>query len=269
MRLIYQCVLLLSTILASPVMAQQPPKAGDVVQMGGIKRTILSVQDFPAGYQTIKVIAENPANTCGGRHSHAGIETSYLIEGEVTFKIDGQPDHTYKPGGQWELAPGVVHDACTGGRPSKVLVHYVAPKGSPIATMASTSEGAEAMLTKAIAAVKADRETALAQMLKGENGFLDGDLYPFCSKVSDGKTIVSPRAVPAGTDVRTLKDANGREYGKEIFAAGEKADGVITEVKDYSFPKPGTLAPLFPKTSYVTKVGDLICGVGYYPTPTN
>jgi hypothetical protein len=35
-------------------------------------------------------------------------------------------------------------------------------------------------------------------------------------------------------------------------------------VADYMFPKPGTTAPTFPKVSFVTKVGDLACGVGYY-----
>jgi hypothetical protein len=34
--------------------------------------------------------------------------------------------------------------------------------------------------------------------------------------------------------------------------------------RSYLFPKPGTTAPTFPKVSFVTRVGDLGCGVGYY-----
>jgi quercetin dioxygenase-like cupin family protein len=264
MRLRFHYVLLLSTVAASLAMAQQPPKVGDVLQSGNIKRTVLAVQDAPAGYQTVKVVSENPANTCGGRHHHAGLETSYLMEGEVTFKIDGQPDRLEKPGGHWELAPGVVHDACSGPQGSKVLVTYVLLKGSPIATLESTADGAKAMLAKAVAAVKADKELAIAQMIKGEAGFRDGDLYPFCNRISDGKVIVGPMVLSSTTDARTLKDASGREFGKEIYAASTKPEGEITEVKEYAFPKPGTTSPLFPKTSYVTKVGDLICGAGYY-----
>jgi hypothetical protein len=30
------------------------------------------------------------------------------------------------------------------------------------------------------------------------------------------------------------------------------------------YPKPGTTAPAVPKVSFVTRVGDLGCGVGYY-----
>jgi hypothetical protein len=69
------------------------------------------------------------------------------------------------------------------------------------------------MLGKAVAAVKADQSVALAKFLKGEDGFLDRDLYPFCFRIADGKLLASPKAVPAGTDLRTLKDATGNAYG--------------------------------------------------------
>jgi hypothetical protein len=113
------------------------------------------------------------------------------------------------------------------------------------------------MLDKAVAAVKADRDVALAMFNKWEGGFLDRDLYPFCSRIADGKSIVGPKAVQAGTDVRTLKDANGSAYGEAIYAAGQKPEGQITEVGPYLFPKPGTTTPTFPKVSFVTKVGEL------------
>jgi len=37
------------------------------------------------------------------------------------------------------------------------------------------------MLDKAVAAVKADKAKALQQFGKGEGGFQDRDLYPFCA----------------------------------------------------------------------------------------
>jgi hypothetical protein len=126
-----------------------------------------------------------------------------------------------------------------------------------------TPEEARAMLDKAVAAVKADQLVAVATFLKGEGGFLDRDLYPFCFRIADGKLIVSPKAVPAGTDVRTLKDATNNVYGVALYAAAQKPEGEITQVS-YQFPKPGTTTPLFPKVSFVTKVGELGCGVGYY-----
>jgi hypothetical protein len=127
-----------------------------------------------------------------------------------------------------------------------------------------TADEAKAMLTKAVAAVKADKVVALAMFNKGEGGFKDRDLYPFCFRIADGKSVAGPMSVPAGTDVRTLKDSRGNVFGEEIYAAAQKPEGQITMVADYMFPKPGTTAPTFPKVSFVTKVGDLACGVGYY-----
>jgi quercetin dioxygenase-like cupin family protein len=268
MRRTCHYVVLLSTVLASHAMAQQV-KEGDTVSTGATKRTVLSVQNFPAGYQTMKLLAENAPGSCSGRHSHPGIETSYLLEGEVTFTIDGKQPTVYKPGGEWRLDPNVVHNACAGNAPTKVLVTYVLPAGGPVAVSAGSAEAAKAMLTKATAAIKKDKEIAIAQMIKGENGFLDGETYPFCNRISDGMSIVTPRYVPAGIDIRTLKDVDGKEYGKELYSASTKPDGELTEVH-YKAPKFGTLAPVFPKTSYVTKAGDMICGVGFYgPVATN
>ena len=127
-----------------------------------------------------------------------------------------------------------------------------------------TAQEAKAMLDKVVAAVKADRDVALAMFIKGEGGFKDRDLYPFCSRMSDGKGLAGPVAVPAGTDTRTLKDPTGKAFGQEIYAAGQKPEGQITEVGPYMFPKPETTTPTFPKISFVTKVGELGCGVGYY-----
>jgi Single Cache domain 2 len=127
-----------------------------------------------------------------------------------------------------------------------------------------TADAAKAMLLKAAAAVKADREVALAQFNKGDGGFRVGDLYPFCSRIRDGKNVAGPVYAPAGTDARTLKDSTGHIYGAEmITGASQRPEGEIFEV-NYLAPKPGTTGPEFPKTSYVTKVSDLACGVGYY-----
>ena len=50
---------------------------------------------------------------------------------------------------------------------------------------------AKAMLEKAAAAVKADKAGALALFTKGEGGFKDRDLYPFCGG-PDGNFTAHP-----------------------------------------------------------------------------
>ena len=144
----------------------------------------------------------------------------------------------------------------------KFLLGALASAAMIISTSAfaqGTAAEAKAMLDKAIAAVKADKATAIKSFLAGTDGFKDRDLYPFCFNISDGITQAAPPSV-RGQDVRTLKDAKGNAFGADIYKAVE--DGKINEVS-YDFPKPGATEPS-PKVSFVTKVGDLGCGVGYY-----
>jgi hypothetical protein len=125
---------------------------------------------------------------------------------------------------------------------------------------------AKAMLLKTVAAVKADKTTAHAMINKGEGGFLDRDLYPFCNNVGDGKQIangnLNSKAL-IGVDARTLKDSTGKAYGAELYTAGQKPEGQITEVS-YLFVRPGPDTTPVPKVSFVSAAGDVFCGVGYY-----
>jgi hypothetical protein len=134
------------------------------------------------------------------------------------------------------------------------------------AQQGGTAQEARAMLDKAVAAVKADKTKALDMFNKGEGGFKDRDLYVFCANVTDAKLVAlgNPNAKQLiGTDGRTLKDSDGKAYGQEIFSAGQKPEGQVTEVSGYLFPRPSDPKPA-PKNSFVTKVGDIYCGVGYY-----
>jgi hypothetical protein len=61
---------------------------------------------------------------------------------------------------------------------------------------------------KAITAVKADKAKAFEMFLKGEGGFKDRDLYPFCANVADGIINVAPASV-MGKPLKDLKDKAG------------------------------------------------------------
>jgi hypothetical protein len=129
-----------------------------------------------------------------------------------------------------------------------------------------TADEAKAMLLKVVAAVKADKAKALDMFNKGEGGFADRDLYPFCSNISDGISVAisNPNAKLLGTDTRTLKDSTGKAFGLELYtAAAQKPEGQISEVS-YLFVRPGPDTKPVPKMSYVTKIGDIYCGVGFY-----
>ena len=59
------------------------------------------------------------------------------------------------------------------------------------------------------------------------------------------------------------QDATGKVYGPELHAAAQKTEGQITEVS-YMFPRPGADKTPVPKVSFVTKAGEVGCGVGHY-----
>lgn len=128
-----------------------------------------------------------------------------------------------------------------------------------------TAEEAKTLLSKAVAAVKADKVKALDMFAKGDGGFKDRDLYPFCFNISDGKLYpyANPWAANFGLDVRTQEDVTGKAWGLEFYAAAQKPEGQITEVS-YVYPRPGANKTPVAKESFITRVGDLGCGVGYY-----
>jgi signal transduction histidine kinase len=120
-----------------------------------------------------------------------------------------------------------------------------------------TADEAKGMLQKAVSALKADKAKALAMFTKGEGGFKDRDLYPFCGG-PDGILTAHPSLV--GKSLRDLKDKTGKALGQELYQTAQ--EGKIGEVS-YMWPRPGTTEPV-QKVSFVTKVGDQVCAVGYY-----
>jgi signal transduction histidine kinase len=113
------------------------------------------------------------------------------------------------------------------------------------------------MLDKAVAALKANKAEALAKFQKGEGGFKDRDLYPFCGG-PDGNFTAHPTLT--GKSLKDLKDKTGKALGEEMYKVAQ--EGKIAEVH-YMWPRPGKTDPVH-KMSYVTKVGDQVCAVGYY-----
>ncbi len=72
--------------------------------------------------------------------------------------------------------------------------------------------------------------------------------------------VLAAPAFAGPPETAVLKAKNGDAYGQRIYDSAK--EGTITEVT-YLFPRPGSTEPV-QKTSYVTKVGDQVCGVGYY-----
>jgi signal transduction histidine kinase len=128
---------------------------------------------------------------------------------------------------------------------------------SALAADHGTAAEAKAMLDKVVSALQSDQAAALATFNKDASEFRDRDLYPFCIG-ADGVTTAHPTEV--GKKAEDLKDKNGKAFGKEMLEVAR--EGEAAEV-GYAWPRPGSTEPV-QKLSYVTKIGDQVCGVGYY-----
>lgn len=120
----------------------------------------------------------------------------------------------------------------------------------------ATPQEAKALLTKAVAAVKANKNEALGKFNNGADGFKDRDLYVFCF----GPDWISTAGPIKGRSAKDLKDKNGKMLGEEFMRVAK--EGQFAEV-EYVWPRPGTTEAI-EKVSYVTKIDDQVCGVGYY-----
>ena len=102
-----------------------------------IKRTPLQKFDVPGtSYETVIGSAELAPNVNVGRHTHPGPESGYLLEGEFTLLVEGQPPLVVKAGDSYKVPPGAIHDARSGDKGAKVIATYVVEKGKPLATPA-------------------------------------------------------------------------------------------------------------------------------------
>jgi cache domain-containing protein len=129
---------------------------------------------------------------------------------------------------------------------------------APPAQQFGTEAEARAMLERAIAALKENKQSALETFNKGESGFRDRDLYVFCANVSD--SVLTAHPYLRGEHLQDIKGKKGYPLGKEIME--NATEGEIKTVT-YWWPRPGKTEP-HEKNTFYTRVGDQDCGVGYY-----
>jgi quercetin dioxygenase-like cupin family protein len=119
-----------SGFLATEVDAQNAATAG-------VKRTLLKQTDGPTdGYVTIVARIEIEPGATIARHTHPGIESSYLIEGGLELTIDGQGTLTLAPGAGFQVPPVTPHGGKNGPAKSVIAGTYVVQKDKPLASPA-------------------------------------------------------------------------------------------------------------------------------------
>jgi quercetin dioxygenase-like cupin family protein len=104
----------------------------------GLTRKMLSQMDGPMpGYVTLNMEVEIEAGTVVPRHTHPGIESSYVLEGGFELPVQGQPSRTLKAGDGFQIPPETPH---AGGKPgdkkTRIAITYVVEKGKPLVSPA-------------------------------------------------------------------------------------------------------------------------------------
>jgi quercetin dioxygenase-like cupin family protein len=101
----------------------------------GITRKILSQIDGPVpGYTTIVMDVTIEPSVVVARHTHPGIESSYIMEGGGReLAVEGQPTRIIKAGDAFQIPPETPHAS---GKPAetktRLLTNYIVEKGKPL-----------------------------------------------------------------------------------------------------------------------------------------
>ena len=107
-------------------------------QLPGITRTPVQEGDLASapGRQAIVARVDFAPGAVVPKHTHAGEEIGYVVEGSIELIIEGQPPRTVKAGEGFLVQAGTVHEGRnTSGAKAVVLATYVHEKGKPVATM--------------------------------------------------------------------------------------------------------------------------------------
>ncbi len=121
-------VVMFAALIAGPLLG-----AGPSASAQGFKRTTLQTTVFPGSqYITALYVVDIGAGAAIPRHTHPGLETLYVLEGEFDYLIEGQPARHLKTGDSAQIPIGIVHSVPTVAKPVKVLVTYVVEKDKPL-----------------------------------------------------------------------------------------------------------------------------------------
>ncbi|WP_372526131.1 cupin domain-containing protein [Piscinibacter sp.] len=110
-----------------------------VAQSPALTRTIVTRADVSVpGREAVVARVEVAPGGVAGWHTHPGDEISYVMDGEATLMVAGQPPRKVAAGEGFVIPAGVVHNAKNDGATAVKLVGvYVVEKGKPLASPAS------------------------------------------------------------------------------------------------------------------------------------
>ena len=183
----------------------------------------------------LRVLQESASSACftpsdgaEGVLSYVGVEIGHFVQT-----------------GHWVTVDFTFSEAVVSPKPPADGIEIVGFGGAPLPT-------------KQVSIPAGASQVKMRLFTSGHGGFIDRDLYVFCGG-PDGMLTAHPYVM--GMSLRDFTDSAGKAAGQEVYAVAQ--EGEFAEVT-YKWVRPGEDEHV-DKIAFVTKVGDQVCGAGYYP----
>ena len=112
---------------------------GDADAQGqpGFTRKVLQKTEYPGDkYICVLMEIDIDANALVARHTHPGVESSYIVSGSSTLSVNGQPDRVVKAGEGFQIPPETPHSVRNGPEKSRIVATFIVEKDKPLASPA-------------------------------------------------------------------------------------------------------------------------------------
>jgi quercetin dioxygenase-like cupin family protein len=95
-------------------------------------------EGFEAVLTEVTAPAPQPGASASAAHRHSGFVVGYVLEGQLRFAINNEPERVVPTGGTFFEPIGALHstNGAAAGAPVRFLAFLVVPKGSPVVTRA-------------------------------------------------------------------------------------------------------------------------------------
>lgn len=123
--------LLLSALVSFGVVTTNVAFAEPVPQTHVLQR--ISIPESP--YQMGMGITEFASNATKAAQKQSGPELCYVLEGEITFMVEGQAPRKFKAGDSYQNLPNLVHWTKAGPKGAKILATWALQPGKPFVTL--------------------------------------------------------------------------------------------------------------------------------------
>lgn len=123
----------------------------------------------------------------------------------------------------------------------------------------ATAKEAQAMLTKAVAAIKANKQKTFEEITAQDPKWVDRDLYPYALDIQGMALAHGANAKLVGKNLGQLKDADGKLFVQGLIEQGRKGKGSV----DYKWTEPVSKKVLS-KRAFCESVDTVIVCTGIY-----